>query len=83
MKWKAELIKHKNENRIAVYFEKNTDWNARIKKLPDARWSNTLKAWHLPDTNENRQKFGLAEAKTMDEDHQKEIAVFISWLRSK
>lgn len=83
MIWKAELIKHKNDNRIAVYFEKNTDWNNRIKKLPDARWSNTLKAWHLPDTNENRQKFGLAEAKTMDEDHQKEITVFISWLRSK
>lgn len=83
MNWKAEIIKHKNESRIAVYFEKNTDWNTRIKKLTDARWSNTLKAWHLPDTIENRLKFGLAQAKTSEAYHQKEIVEFIRWLRSK
>ncbi len=83
MTWTAKLIKHKNENRIAVYFKKDTDWNSRIKKLPGARWSNTLKAWHLPDTKENRQKFGLAIDKNSDVNHQHEISKFIKWLRSK
>ncbi len=83
MNWKAKLVKHKNENRIAVYFKKNMDWNSRIKKQPDARWSHTLNAWHLPDTEVNRQKYGLAQAKTSDKDYQKEITEFIKWLRSK
>jgi integrase/recombinase XerD len=54
MDWKAEPIKHRGENRIAVYFEKNAEWIARIKKLENVKWSATLKAWHLPDNDENR-----------------------------
>lgn len=83
MNWKAKIIKHKDENCIAVFFEKNTDWNTRIKKQPGARWSNTLRAWLLPDTIENRQKFGLGLTKTLDESHLKEVLEFIRWLRSK
>jgi integrase/recombinase XerD len=59
MNWEAKLIKHKGQERIVVYFEKNTEWIARIKKLDGVRWSVTLKAWHLPDTTENRTKFKL------------------------
>jgi len=59
MNWEAKLIKHKGESRIAVYFEKNAEWIARIKKLEGVRWSQTLKAWHLPDTEENRIRFKL------------------------
>ena len=61
MQWNAKLIQHKNENRIAVYFENTPTLNTRIKKLSDAKWSNTLKAWHLPDTIENRKRFKLLE----------------------
>ncbi|MDP2303394.1 MAG: site-specific integrase [Ignavibacteria bacterium] len=83
MNWKAELIKYKNENRIAVYFEKNREWNTRMKKQPDARWSNTLKAWHLPDTKENRQKFIIVQNKTLNEIQLQKIELFKKWLRSK
>ena len=62
MQWQAKLIQHKNENRIAVYFDNTAELNARIKKLPDAKWSNTLKAWHVPDTVENRKRFQLSVA---------------------
>lgn len=83
MNWKAELVKHRNEIRIVVYFEKNGEWNARLKKIPDARWSSTLKAWHLPDTKENRQKFAIYQDLISDKIHQKKIIEFRRWLHSK
>ncbi|MBA0885161.1 hypothetical protein [Flavobacterium undicola] len=59
MHWTAKPIKHKGENRIAVYFEKNTELIANIKKIDGARWSQSLVAWHLPDTEENRERFKI------------------------
>lgn len=59
MYWTAKPIIHKGEKRIAVYFEKNTDLIARIKQLEGARWSPSLVAWHLPDTEENRIRFKI------------------------
>ncbi len=83
MNWKAEPIKHKGEKRIAVYFEKNAEWIARIKKLDDARWSVTLKAWHLPDNEENRERFKLDPIINLSEEQAFKIAEFIRWLKSK
>ena len=60
MNWQAKPIQHKNEQRIAVYFDNTPTLNARIKKLPDAKWSNSLKAWHVPDNAENRKRFQLS-----------------------
>ena len=60
MNWSVKTINHKGEKRIAVYFEKNAALIARIKKLEGSRWSQSLKAWHLPDTAENRERFQIA-----------------------
>ncbi len=60
MNWSAKTIKHKGAKRIAVYFEKNAALIARIKKLEGSRWSQSLMAWHLPDTEENRERFKIA-----------------------
>lgn len=57
--YRARLIKHKGENRIAVYFENKAELIAGFKKLKGAKWSATLRVWHLPDTEESRQKFKL------------------------
>jgi integrase/recombinase XerD len=59
MTWAAKLIKHKDENRIAVYFEKNQDLIARIKQIEGARWSQQKTVWHIPDTIENRERFKI------------------------
>ena len=59
MNWEAKIITHKGSKRIAVYFEKNAEWIARIKQIDGARWSQSLVAWHLPDTEENRIRFKL------------------------
>lgn len=49
-----QLITHRNEPRILICFAHNEAWNERIKKVPGASWSKTLKGWHIPDTAENR-----------------------------
>jgi site-specific recombinase XerD len=54
-----QTVFHRNENRILIQFESNAGWNKRIKKLPGARWSRTLKGWTIPDTTENRIKCKL------------------------
>ncbi len=59
MNYTANLITHRTEPRIAVQFENNKELIARFKLLPGARWSATLKCWHLPDTEENRKRFNL------------------------
>lgn len=55
----AKLIIHNGQSRIAVTFEKKAELIERFKKLKGARWSATLKSWHLPDTEEYRIKFAL------------------------
>ena len=85
MTWAAKLIKHKNENRIAVYFEKNQDLIARIKQIKGARWSQQKTVWHLPDTTENRERFKiepLANSLPSPEGIV-QIEKFKQWLRSK
>lgn len=59
MKWEAKIITHRKEKRIAVYFEKNAELIARIKRLEGSRWSQSLGVWHLPDTAENRLRFKI------------------------
>lgn len=83
MNWKAEIIKHHKESRIAVYFEKNQDWNERIKKQQDAKWSRTRQVWHLPDTEENRTKFKLSPLFLFNDVQLQKKEQFIRWLRSK
>lgn len=83
MIWEAKIIKHKGESRIAVYFEKNAEWITRFKKLADARWSNTLKAWHVPDNKANRLRFKLDLPIILSEIHLQKIAQFKRWLSSK
>lgn len=59
MNWSAKLIKHKGEDRIAVFFERDAELIARIKKLDGSLWSQTLKVWHLPNTYDYRKQFGI------------------------
>lgn len=53
------LINHKGKARIQVQFERNDEWNKRMKAVPGAQWSNTLKSWLIPDTTENRERCKL------------------------
>lgn len=85
MKWTANLIVHKKEKRIAVSFERTPELIARIKNLADARWSTSLKVWHLPATTENCVRFKVEEAisKTPSAYVLSQIMAFKQYLKSK
>lgn len=79
----AKLITHNGTKRIAVTFEKNQELINRFKKLDGAKWSATLKTWHLPDTAEYRQKFKIPAEKQLSAEVRQQIEKFVQWLRSK
>ncbi|GEC71215.1 integrase [Flavobacterium flevense] len=85
MNWTAKAIQHKGENRIAVYFEKNADLIARIKKIDGARWSQQKMAWHIPDTEENRVRFKITPLSDTIPSQEAilQIEKFKQWMHSK
>lgn len=85
MKWEARLIKYKGEDRIGVLFEKTPELIIRIKALNGARWSDKLKMWHLPDTDEYRIRFRLKLKAELSPSAEgiKAIEQFTKYLRSK
>ncbi len=46
-------ISHRGEERLKLEFPYNTEIINQIKKISNAAWSQTHKAWHVPDTKEN------------------------------
>ena len=55
----AQIIEHRGAHRILLRFSTKRNWNKRIRSIADARWSKTYRAWHIPDTTENRRMVGL------------------------
>ncbi|OYU80204.1 MAG: integrase [Flavobacterium sp. BFFFF1] len=62
MDWKAKLITHRGASRIALYFDKDAAFLQELQQLEDCRWSQTLGAWHVPDTESNRSIFRVDAA---------------------
>ena len=49
---KATKIIHRNETRIRVDIPYDKELVSKLRQIPDARWSKTMKAWHIPYTKE-------------------------------
>ncbi|MDP2337737.1 MAG: tyrosine-type recombinase/integrase [Bacteroidota bacterium] len=47
---RATKITHKGESRIKIDFPYNQEIAQLIKKIPGAKWSRTMNAWHIPYT---------------------------------
>jgi single-strand DNA-binding protein len=48
-KMKIFKVIHKGQSRIKIDFPYNQHFTAIIKQIKDARWSQQLNAWHIPD----------------------------------
>src|SRR5664280_582805 len=49
---KATKVTHHKEIRIRVDFPYNSLLTLQLKQIPDAKWSKTMGAWHIPYTKE-------------------------------
>lgn len=56
---KASKIIHRNEDRIRVEFPYNQELVSKLRQIPDARWSKTMGAWHVPYTKEAFEQLKL------------------------
>ncbi len=54
-----KIVQHRGESRIAIRFEYNADWVIRLRKATDAKWSKTMRCWHICNNVENRTKCRL------------------------
>ncbi|MBK7762373.1 MAG: site-specific integrase [Bacteroidetes bacterium] len=82
-KWHAKVIKHRGEYRIAVFFDRDAELIQRIRTIDDAKWSATHRAWHVPDTPDNRIRFKIEPKIILNPLHEQSIEQFTLWLRSK
>ncbi len=57
---------HREKAVITIVFDYNRELAERVKALPGAQWSQTMKCWYVPDTEAYRRRFGL-EVKTASE----------------
>ncbi len=85
-----EYAEHKGKTIIKIIFPYRKDWAERVKQLPQAQWSQTMKCWYVPDTEAYREKFKL-ETKiaspqlltTLSAENQAALALFIKQLTLK
>jgi integrase/recombinase XerD len=77
-----KFIPHKGEARIALYFDKQSPWQEHIKQFSEARWSMTLRAWHVEDSKANRIKLGI-ELEEETSIHIEKINTLQQWMLSK
>ena len=86
MTWKTQLITHRGENRIGIIFEKDAELIRKVKLMVGAKWSQTLRLWHVPDTPGNRQILHIQPTPPNNETSSVitlEIEKFTSWLSSR
>ena len=82
---KLSKIIHHNEQRIKVDFDFDASIIATLKQLDDVKWSQTLKAWHIPDTKEalSQLKALFPDVETIEAELRNPISVVLKETSSK
>lgn len=80
--WRAEVIKRRGIQFIAIWIPKDPELISRISKVEGIRWSSEEGAWLLPDTPGNRERFGLPKEIILSIWHQEGIKKLERQLRS-
>ncbi len=56
---KVEAARHQDRDVLLINFPYEAGLIAQVRALPGARWSRTLRSWHVQDNAHYRQLFGL------------------------
>ncbi len=91
--WTIEPVEHDGQKRLAIRFTNTKEWNDLVRTFVGARWSRTLRSWHVADTQQNRLLLHLdLKDKTIDAlthqgnlspTTQQQIVTCVNWMRSK
>ncbi len=89
--WIIESVVHENQKRLALKFAYKKEWNEKARALTGARWSNTLKCWHVPDNAYYRALFNITTLpdylpkKVTDSGTatSEKLNEYVLWMRSK
>lgn len=78
-------IIHHNEQRIKVDFDFDASIIATLKQLDDVKWSQTLKAWHIPDTKEalSQLKILFPDVETIEAELRNPLSIVLNQTSSK
>lgn len=81
---------HKEKPVIRIDFDYNAELIKRVKALPGAAWSQTMKCWYVPDTEAYRARFKMevkvAQREVLDTlcgENVKALSYFIKELQLK
>lgn len=67
----CEFVINNGNPSILVLFEKDYALNKEVQQIKGARFTKSKGGWYVPDTTENRMKFGLAPATALEVMQQK------------
>ncbi len=90
--WIITPVLHEGQKRLTVKFPYNKEDNALVRTLKGARWSSTLKCWHVQDNEHFRKLLGVAIAEKtytanspddVAEGAFEKITEFTRWMRSR
>ncbi len=89
--WIIEPVVHENQKRLALKFAYKKEWNDKARALKGARWSSTLKCWHVQDNEHYRALFNISTPanylpkKVVDSGSEtsEKLNEYVLWMRSK
>ena len=88
--FRFETSTHRHKEVIFIYFDPDSEINAKVKKLAGVKWSQTKKAWYVSDNHTYRKKFSLPLKSTGKEvlahifaENQPALQLFIETLQLK
>lgn len=91
--WVVEPVVHRGEQRLLLRFTNRKNWNELARELDGARFSITLKGWHVADTPANRYKLKIPADQVQDlpnmsaidlpKSSEEAIAKFERWMQSR
>ena len=53
---KLEPMRHRDAEQVSIRYEHNPDIDQIVRALPDRKWSQTLKTWYVPFTENTRER---------------------------
>ncbi|QQS51143.1 MAG: tyrosine-type recombinase/integrase [Bacteroidota bacterium] len=76
----CEPVTHKEQNRVKIIFEYDSEINQLLKRIPGSLWSKSMRCWHVPNTEHSKRylvKLGLINPSTLVLKHNPHVAPYL------